>query len=186
MEDLQIVQLYWDRNQDAILATSAKYGNYCHSIARNILGNLEDAEECVNDTYLKAWAAMPPHRPKLLGAFLGKITRNLSINRYKHDTANKRGSGKAAIVLDELKDIVSDSDSVEQIVDRKELIKAINAFLDKLSPDKRGIFICRYWYFDSVADIAVRFGKTKGSVSVILNRLRSKLRNHLTERGFEV
>ena len=102
MDDAQIVQLYWDRNEQAIHATSDKYGNYCASIAKNILGNQEDAEECVNDTYLNAWNAMPPHRPSILSTFLGKITRNLSFNRYKHNTANKRGGGELPVVLEEL------------------------------------------------------------------------------------
>ena len=98
MDDAQIVQLYWDRDEQAIRATADKYGNYCTSIAMNILGNQEDAEECVNDTYLNAWNAMPPHRPSILSTFLGKITRNLSFNRYKHNTADKRGSGELPVV----------------------------------------------------------------------------------------
>ena len=102
MDDAQIVQLYWDRDDQAIPATSDKYGNYCTSIAMNILSNQEDAEECVNDTYLNAWNAMPPHRPSILSTFLGKITRNLSFNRYKHNTADKRGSGELPVVLEEL------------------------------------------------------------------------------------
>ena len=110
MDDAQIVQLYWDRNEQAIHATSDKYGNYCTSIAKNILGNQEDAEECVNDTYLNAWNAMPPHRPSILSAFLGKITRNLSFNRYKHNTADKRGGGEIPAVLEELSDLVSGKD----------------------------------------------------------------------------
>lgn len=186
LEDSKIVQLYWDRNEQAIPATSEKYGSYCVSIAKNILGNKEDAEECVNDTYMNAWNAMPPHRPNLLSIFLGKITRNLSLNRYKRNTADKRGGGEAAVVLDELIGIVSDTDSVEQEVDRKELVNAINSFLDALSPNKRSIFICRYWYFDSVFDIALRFGMTENNVSVTLSRLRLKLHNYLSERGFEL
>lgn len=184
MEDSRIVQLYWDRSERAIPATSEKYGGYCTSIARNILGNREDAEECVNDTYLNAWNAMPPHRPAMLSTFLGKITRNLSFNRYKRNTAAKRGHGEAAVVLDELAELVSDADSVEQEVDRKELLRAIDAFLDELPAEKRGIFLCRYWYFDSVADIARRYGKTENNVSVTLNRLRQKLHRYLLERGF--
>ena len=110
MDDTTIVQLYWDRDERAIPATSGKYGNYCNSIAWNILGNREDAEECVNDTYLCAWTSMPPHRPRVLSAFLGKLTRNLSLNRYKHHIAEKRGGGEAPAVLDEIAELVSDTD----------------------------------------------------------------------------
>ena len=186
MDDTKIVQLYWDRNEQAIPATADKYGRYCASIAQNILGNKEDAEECVNDTYISAWNSMPPHRPSILSTFLGKITRNLSFNRYKYNTANKRGGGEAALVLDEIAELVSGTDSVEQEVLRKELVKAIDAFLDGLPDDKRRIFVCRYWYFDSVSNIASRFGMTENNVSVTLNRLRLKLHNHLLERGFEL
>ena len=186
MDDAKIVQLYWDRNEQAILATADKYGNYCASIAKNILGNHEDAEECVNDTYLNAWNSMPPHRPSILSTFLGKIVRNLSIKRYKHNTADKRGGGQATVVLNEIAEFVSDADSVEQEIDRKELVTAIDSFLDRLPADKRNIFICRYWYFDSISDIANRFRMTENNVSVTLNRLRLKLHNYLLERGFEL
>lgn len=186
MNDAKIVQLYWDRNEQAIPATADKYGKYCASIAKNILGNREDAEECVNDTYMNAWNSMPPHRPSILSTFLGKIVRNLSIKRYKYNSADKRGSGQATVVLDEIAEVVSDTDSVEQEIDRKELIKAIDSFLDRLPSDKKRIFVCRYWYFDSISDIASRFGMTENNVSVTLNRLRFKLHNYLLERGFEL
>ena len=186
MDDAKIVQLYWDRSEQAIPATADKHGNYCTSIAKNILGNKEDAEECVNDTYLNAWNSMPPHRPNILSTFLGKIVRNLSIKRYKHNTAGKRGGGQAIVVLDEIAEFVSDTDSVEQEIDRKELVKAIDSFLDRLPTDKKSIFVCRYWYFDSISDIANRFGMTENNVSVTLNRLRLKLHNYLLERGFEL
>ena len=186
MDDTKIVQLYWDRNEQAIPATANKYGNYCTSIAKNILGNHEDAEECVNDTYLNAWNSIPPHRPSILSAFLGKIVRNLSIKRYKHNTADKRGGGQATVVLDEIADFVSDTDNVEQEIDCKELVRAIDSFLDRLPSNKKSIFVCRYWYFDSISDIANRFGMTENNVSVMLNRLRLKLHNYLLERGFEL
>lgn len=186
MDDGKIVQLYWDRDERAIFATSDKYGAYCASIARNILGNAEDAEECVNDTYMSAWNSMPPHRPSVLSAFLGKITRNLSFNRYKCNTADKRGGGEAPAVLEEIAELVSDTDSVEQEIDRRELVKAIDAFLEQLPADKRSIFVCRYWYFDRIAHIASRFGMTENHVSVVLSRLRAKLHRYLLERGFEL
>ena len=186
MDDVKIVQLYWDRNEQAIPATADKYGNYCTSIAKNILGNREDTEECVNDTYMNAWNAMPPHRPSILSTFLGKIVRNISFNRYKHNTADKRGGGELPVVLDELSDLVSGKDDVEQEIEHKELVKSIDAFLDTLSPEKRSIFISRYWYTDSVSEIAKRHGMNDGAVSMTLNRLRLKLHNYLLERGFEL
>ena len=186
MDDSKIVQLYWDRNELAIPATSEKYGNYCASIARNILGNQEDVEECVNDAYMSAWNSMPPHRPNILPAFLGKIVRNLSFTRYKRNTADKCGGGEAPVVLDEIAELVSDTDSVEQEIGRRELASAIDSFLGGLSAGKRSIFVCRYWYFDSISAIASRFGMTENNVSVTLSRLRSKLHNYLLERGFNL
>jgi len=186
MKDEEIVQLYWDRDENAIPATADKYGRYCTTIARNILGSCEDAEECVSDTYWKAWNTMPPHRPGVLSAFLGKLTRNLSLNRYRHNAAEKRGGSQTAVVLDEIAEIVSDTDSVEREMDRRELLCVINTFLSTLPAEKRVIFVRRYWYFDSLDDLASRFGMTKNNVSVTLNRLRLKLHNYLMERDFEL
>lgn len=186
MEDSRIVELYWKRDADAIPATSEKYGGYCACIARNILGSEEDAEECVNDTWLGAWNSMPPHRPSVLSAFLGKITRNLSFNRRQRDRAEKRGGGELPLVLDELSECVSGNDSVEGEWDRKELLSAIDAFLDGLAPEKRMVFVCRYWYADSVGSIAARMGMTENHVSMTLTRLRRKLQEHLTKGGFEL
>ena len=186
MDDNGIIQLYWDRNDQAIRATSEKYGHYCKAIAKNILNNEEDAEECVNDTYLNAWNSMPTHWPEQLATFLGKITRNLSFNKYKHNHAEKRGSGEMALVLDELVDCVSDTDNVEQIIDRQELIKAINSFVRSLSTEKRNIFVRRYWYADSVSEIAKDYGMLQGSVSKTLGRTRKQLKLYLMERGFEL
>lgn len=177
MDDNQIIQLYLDRNEQALTATANKYGGYCSSIATNILQNKEDAEECVNNTYLNAWNSIPPHKPNNFATFLGKITRNLSINRQKHNIADKRGGGELTAVLDELTDLVSDKDDVEQAINHRELINIINNFLNTLSAHKRKIFVCRYWYFDSVSDIAIRFGMTENNVSVTLNRTRQKLHN---------
>lgn len=186
MDDAKIVQMYFDRDEGAIPATAAKYGNYCTSIAKNILGNPEDVEECVNDAYLNIWNAIPPHRPKVLSAFLGKIVRNLAFNRYKRNTADKRGGGETAAVLDELADCVSGCEDVEHSYERKELISVINAFLNSLSPEKRNIFLRRYWYTDSISDIAARFHMTYAAVSMTLNRLRTQLHNYLTERGYQL
>lgn len=186
MDDHGIIQLYWDRDDQAITITSDQYGHYCKAIARNILNSEEDAEECVNDTYLNAWNSMPPHWPEQLAAFLGKITRNLAFNRYKHNHTEKRGEGEIALILDELTDCISDTEDVEQIIDRQELIKAINSFIRSLSVNKRNIFVRRYWYADSVAEIASDNGMLQGTVSKTLERSRKQLKAYLTERGFEI
>lgn len=185
MEDDKIVQLYWDRDEAAITATSDKYGAYCLSISRNILGNNEDAQECVNDTYLKAWNTIPPHRPAMLSTFLGKITRNLSFDRYKSSRRDKRNGSQTALVLDELGEIIADKRSDDEI-DRRELLESINSFLSALPPDKRKLFVLRYWYAFDISGIAGRFGMTENNVSVTLNRLRKKLREYLKERGFDL
>lgn len=129
---------------------------------------------------------MPPHKPNILSTFLGKITRNLSINRYKHNNADKRGSGELPLVLDELLDLVSDTDDIESEIEHRELTNAIDTFLSTLSVKKRGIFVRRYWYFDNISSIASHFGMTENNVSVTLNRIRLKLHNYLLERGFEL
>lgn len=184
MDDGAIVRLYWDRDGRAVSATSEKYGRYCKAIAKNILNNEEDAEECVNDAYLNAWNSMPPHQPRQLAAFLGKITRNLAFNRYKRGHAEKRGGGEMPLVLEELAGCVSDADAIEQILDRQELIKAVNAFVKGLSAKKRNIFVRRYWYADSVSGIAGDYGMPPGTVSKTLERTRKQLKTYLTERGF--
>ena len=186
MDDTGIIQLYWDRDEQAITITSDKYGHYCKAIARNILNSEEDAEECVNDTYLNAWNSMPTHWPEQLATFLGKITRNLAFNRYKYNHTEKRGGGEITFVLDELADSISDTDDVEQIIDRQELIKVINSFVRSLSANKRNIFVRRYWHADSVAEIAHDNGMLQGTVSKTLERTRKELKAYLTERGFEI
>lgn len=186
MDDATIIQLYFDRNEKAITATADKYGGYCTSIANNILNNQEDADECVNDMYLKTWNTIPPHRPQMLSTFLGKIVRNLAFNRYKQNTADKRGSGEIALVLDELAECVSGKDDVEQAYEHKELVETINNFLSTLPVEKRNIFVCRYWYTESISDIAARYGMNYAAVSMTLNHLRNKLHNYLVERRYEI
>ena len=129
---------------------------------------------------------MPTHWPEQLATFLGKITRNLSFNRYRHDHTQKRGRGEIALVLDELTDCISDVDNVEQVIDRQELIKVINSFVKSLPTDKRNIFVRRYWYADSVSDIARDYGRLQGTISKTLERTRKQLKEYLTERGFEI
>ncbi len=186
MEDAKIVQLYFERDEQAIPETANKYGNYCTAIAKNILGNREDAEECVNHTYLNTWNTIPPHKPKMLSTFLGKIVRNLAFNRYKYNTAEKRGGGETAVILDELSECVSGREDVEQAYEQKELVAVINDFLGALSTEKRNIFVRRYWYAEDISDIATRFGMSYPAISMMLKRLRGKLREYLIERGYEV
>lgn len=184
MEDGRIVELYWERDERAIAATSRKYGSYCRAIAMHILDAPEEAEECVNDTWWQAWNAMPPQRPSRLAVFLGKITRHLSIDRWRRSRADRRGGGEAALLCDELDECVSDGGSVEQEIDRRELAAAINAFLRGLPEKKRAMFVCRYWYGDSVTEIAKRLGMKPGAVATALGRIREECRVFLTERGF--
>ena len=143
MEDDSIVNLYWARSENAISETSKKYGNYCYSIAYGILGNMEDADESVNDTYLDAWNSIPPHRPSILSTFLGKITRRISIDKWRGRTAKKRGGGEIVLVLDELSDCIPSNQNVEHEVEAAELVQLIDSFVMSLSPMERRVFICR-------------------------------------------
>lgn len=186
MDDNMIIELYWQREQSAIVETDKKYGRYCRTIANNILFSHEDSEECVQDTYMRAWNAMPPSRPNVLSAFLGKITRNLAYNRYKANNAVKRGGGQMSLVLDELSDIIPDKNGVEEQIDRNALAEALNEFLAGQTPLNRGVFICRYWYFDPIEEISRRFDVSENNVYVILSRTRERLRKFLQEGGFDI
>lgn len=186
MEDERIVQLYWDRDEAAIDESSKKYGAYCASIARNILADLSDAEECVNDTWLRAWNAMPPHRPSILSVFLGKITRNLSFDRYRAAHREKRGGAHVDAALEELGECVSGRDDPERRREERELIEELDRFLRALPEEQRYMFILRYWYADSIGEIAQRLGMSENRVSVTLHRVRLRLRARLMERGFDV
>lgn len=184
MEDREIVGLYFDRDMRAIEETSAKYRNYCTAVAVNILGNSEDAEECLNDALHSAWNSIPPQKPENLRTYIGKIVRNLSFDRYRKNNSQKRGGGEIAFVLDELSEIVSGKDTPEMEIDRKELVSDINCFLKESSKEKRSIFVMRYWYTMSVEDISKKSGKSQTNVSVILNRVRNELKAYLNERGY--
>ena len=183
MEDAAIVELYWQREERAISETKTKYGAYCHAIARRILNDGRDAEECVNDTYLGAWNAMPPHRPTSLNTFLGKITRNLSLKRWRARSAAKRGSGEVALSLDELEECVAQCGDIAERLEAEELARMIDVFLGSLAEDDRRMFVCRYWHIDSVGDIAQRFGFTQSKVKMSLKRTRDKLANYLEQEG---
>ena len=185
MDDNAIMDLYWARSEKAISETAARYGSYCYAIAYNILANREDSEESVNDTYLAAWNTMPPRRPSLLGAFLGKLTRYISLDRWKQRSRLKRGGGEVALCLDELEDCISGRESTEDAVIRKETIASVNRFLDSLSETERRVFLCRYWYLDSVDDIAKRFGFSQSKTASMLHRIRGKLNKQLEKEGLK-
>lgn len=184
MEDSRIVQLYWDRSEDAILETDRKYGRYCLSIAGNILPFREDAQECVNDTYLAAWEAMPPHRPDILSTFLGKLTRRISIDRWRSLTAEKRGGGTMAVALEELGECIPGREDPQARVEARELAGAINAFLEELPQVERKVFLMRYFQMACLEAIQKEFGFSPGKVKSMLHRIRKKLRTYLQEEGY--
>lgn len=184
MEDKQIIDLYWSRSEEAISETESKYGPYCYKIAYNILSNKEDSEESVYDTYMDAWNAIPPHRPTLLASFLGKITRRISIDRWRERTAVKRGGNEIDLALDELEWCVSGSRTLEDELDRKELIRTVNQFLSSLSVAERRVFLLRYWAMESIENIAVRYNFSQSKVAAMLYRIRKKLRIVLEKEGF--
>ena len=183
MRDSEIVELYWNRDESAIVATADTYGGYCYSIAYNILYNNEDAEECVNDTWLNTWRSIPPQRPARLSTYLGKITRNLSINRYNRQAAKKRGAGQMEFVLTELDECVPSPMRVEEAVEELVLVSAIEDFLRKQYDVNRKIFVGRYWYLYSIADLAVAYGMSESKVSSLLFRMRKGLKKHLEKEG---
>ena len=184
MTDQQILDLYWARSEDAIAETDKVYGRYFLFIAREILRDEEDAKETVNDTYLKAWNTIPPQRPNPLKTFLGRITRQLSINRLEQNTAQKRGGNQYALALDELAECIPDGSSEEKLVSKIALTDALNRFLRELPIQQRQIFLLRYWYARSIADIAASFGMSRSKVTSLLFRVRGKLKEHLEKEGF--
>ena len=183
MEDQGIIALFFERSEQAIEETDKKYGGYCYSIAYNILSNREDSEESVSDTYLAAWNTIPPRRPSFLNAFLAKMTRHISIDRWRKLSAKKRGGGEIILALEELEDCV-DTHNVETELAKKELTRVLNAFLSSLPETERNVFLCRYWYLDSIADISERFAITESKVKTTLCRCRSRLREHLEKGGY--
>ena len=183
MEDDQIIELYWQKNADAISETASKYGSYCFAIAENILHNAEDSEECVNDTWLRAWNAIPPQRPGVLRMFLAKITRNLAFNRFNARNAEKRGGGETALVLDELEECLGGADA-EAACEAKELRQSIRNFVRALPEREGNVLVRRYFFAEPVADIAKRYGLSENNVTVILSRTRRKLKAHLLKEGY--
>lgn len=179
MTDLQIIDLYWKRNSDAISYSEQKYGNYCHSIARNILSSLLDAEECVNDTWVGAWNSMPDQRPQNLRVFLGTITRRIACSRLRTEYAQKRGSGQIPLVLDELDACLPTAPNVAQVIEARQLEKAINIFLHTLPEQDCNIFLRRYWYAESIDQISRRYDILPSTIKSSLYRSRRKLRAYL-------
>ena len=186
MEDSQIIDLYWARLEQAIQETDTKYGGYCRAIAHNILKSMEDSEECVSDTWLRAWNAMPPQRPSVLSAFLGRITRNLSLDRYKAARAEKRGGSSFPAALDELSECVPAGGSVEQTMDERELGQAIDRFLRTIPEKQCSLFLRRYWYGETVKDLAAEWGLSPNQMAKRMLRLRRSLKAELEREGIDV
>ena len=183
MDDHQIIALYWDRDQTAIAESEAKYGALLHSISYHILSSHEDSEECVNDTYGKAWDTMPPKRPDRLSAYLGRIVRNLSINRWRQLRTQKRGGEGGAVLLSELADCVPAPQSVERSVEAAELKECICRWLEGLSREERALFLRRYWFCDPVNRLAEEWGTQPNKLAGRLYRLRQKLKKALEQEG---
>lgn len=184
MTDDKIIQLFFQRKEEAIKETYKKYGSYCFKIANNILGNREDSEECLNDTWLRIWDSIPPTRPVHFRLFLAKIVRNLSVNRYRSRCTNKRGKGEMALVLDELEECIKGPSDVESLYIAEELQSTINKFVRGL-PEKEGnIFIRRYFYSDPIKDISNRYHISENNVRVMLHRTRNKLKVRLEREGY--
>ncbi len=183
MDDEKIIAMYWARNESAIEETRKKYGKYCRSIAYKILGNGLDAEECENDTYFAAWQSIPPARPTVLSVFLGAITRRLSLDRWRKRYAEKRGGGTAEISLHELEECIPCGKSIDDEMDEKVISAALSDFLRKLPEREASVFIRRYWYFESVSEIAKRYGFGESKVKMMLKRTRDKLLVYLEKEG---
>ena len=186
MEDQQIIQLYWDRREQAIWESDRKYGAYCRSIARRILAVEEDAEECVNDTWLHAWNAMPPQRPSILSAFFGKLARNLSLDRWRRNRAAKRGGSQVELALHELGDCLPAPGGPEQALDEKETGRVISQFLRSQPELDRALFIRRYRHLESIAALAHSFHLRESQVKSRLFRTRQRLKAALEQEGIAV
>lgn len=186
MEDSKIIDLYWVRSQQAIAESENKYGAYCRTVARNILDRAEDAEECVNDTWLRAWNVMPPQRPAVLQAFFGKLTRNLSLDRWRRERAQKRGGSQVELALEELEDCLAARDRVEEKLDAKYTAGLISDFVRGLPQQDRILFVGRYWYLDDIQTLARRMGMGQSQVKSRLHRIRRRLKAELEKEGVAV
>jgi len=185
LDDSAIIELYWERSEDAIRVTDLKYGKLCRYIAGNILNNKQDEEECINDTYLGVWNAIPTKRPSVFSSFIGKITRNQALKKLEYITAEKRNPD-AVSSLAELEECVSGFDSIETELESKRIERALTEFLWNQEKDKRIIFVRRYWHFDSIATISNMFGYSESKVTSMLYQTRQKLRTYLESEGIEI
>ena len=183
MDDEAILALYRQRQSSAITETDAKYGRLCFSVANNILNNREDSEECVNDTWLHAWNAIPPEWPKKLSAWLSRVTRNLAVSRFRAEHAAKRGGDELPLILDELAECVPGGTDPQQVLEQKELSDAVSRFLARLKPLDRDVFVARYFFAASHMELSTRTGWSVGKVKTVLHRTRLKLQKHLKEEG---
>ncbi len=183
MNDQQIIEMYWNRNEEAINATSEKYGTYCYAIAFGFSHDEEDAKENVNDTYMEAWNKMPPHKPKILKTFLGRLTRCISIDRWRKKVAEKRGGSELPQVFEELSECVAANGNPINETEKKLLNKTINEFVKELSNSEQKVFLCRYWYAEPVKQIAAKFGFSESKVKSMLMRTRNKLHERLETEG---
>lgn len=186
MNDNEIIKLYFTRSEKAISESDKKYGAYCRGITYDILGDREDSEECVNDTYLKAWNSIPPQQPKNLGAFLSAIARNLALNLRRNKSRLKRGGGNVEAVYDELAECIADKRTVENQFDDRELIRLMNGFLAKLGKEKQIMFMKRYYHFRSISEIADEMNISEQKVKTTLHRVREKLKKELEKEGIEL
>jgi len=187
MNDRDIIELYWQRAESAISETARRYGSYCRRIALNILGNDEDCEECLNDTWLKAWESIPPQRPQQLDAYLGRITRNLALDKYRRTAAQKRGSGQAEAALSELSTCLpAATPTPEQALSDTALAELLQRFVATLPDTPRRIFAQRYWYLYPIRDIAAANRCSESKVKMSLLRSRSKLRELLEKEGVSI
>lgn len=186
MDERQILALYHARSEEAITETDKKYGKFCHQLAYNILYDTQDSEECVNDTYLKAWNSIPPRNPKPLKNFLGKITRNLALDRYDWKRAQKRGGGEVNVSLEELQECIPSPTGTEEILDNKALVKTLNAFLESLPTESRKVFLRRYWNLSPVKEIAAYYGLSESKVKIVLMKTRNRLRDYFEQEGISL
>lgn len=184
MNDGQIVEMYWKRDENAIHETETKYEKYLSKIAYNILADIEDCKEIVNETYFRTWNSIPTNRPTVLSTYLGKITRQLSIDRYRTRNRKKRQASEYTISIEELSECVSGKETVEEVADSNMLVGTIHSFLMSLSKENRVVFVCRYYYLDSIKDISEYTGFSESKIKTMLHRTRNNLKDYLCQEGY--
>lgn len=186
MDDERIIALFFARDERALGEVKRKYGRYCHSIAYRILGSHEDAEECENDTWLSAWRQIPPTHPQPLSGFLGMLTRRISLDRWRRDRAQKRGGGEVMLSFEELEECIPHNERIDETVTAETIARVLSELLAALPGTEADVFVRRYWYFDSVREIAERYGFGESRVKMMLKRTRDRLRKQLKKEGILV